>query len=216
MKKTTLVILTAGALLGIVVAPVLAASGDFLAKATEYYQKECQRRRNISRSIAMICYLFDKTGELDRAVNDLQNIVDGHVADINSLKDKKSILSVAAKRGANFRTSSTTPVPTGDKVNINCPVTCNLWVNYHVDTRNSQLSANPAGYYNFYSIFIDGVDQAVFNQASFPVPNVAIPLALNGLFPVSVGDHTIEIYAYTNGGELQSFESGLQVMGIEQ
>jgi hypothetical protein len=87
---------------------------------------------------------------------------------------------------------------------------------YYVDTRNTGTSIDPRGYFNIYNIHIDGIDQAVFTQASFPIANTAVPLSLNGAFPVTAGTHTVEVYAYVNGGTLQSHESGLQVMAVAQ
>jgi len=124
----------------------------------------------------------------------------------------KTILDVQQVRGANWENSDpTSNVATPDRVTINCPVACILWVNYDVDTRNTS-----APFQHIYLIYIDGVDQAVFNQATMTTPNSAIPLAVNGVFPVATGQHTVAIYARTYGGTLQSFESHLQVLAIEQ
>lgn len=224
MKMKKFLAIGALAIFSIFVFPVFAASADFLSRATEYYQRRCTRNPDrISRSDSMLCYLFDKVQELDIGLSNqsdilsnLQNDVATNSAGIDSLKSRKSIIDIAQVRGAQFNTSSTTPVPTPDSVNITCDVACLLWVDFYVDTRNSSPSANPAGNYNLYGVFVDGVNQAVFTQASFPVPHVAIPLSLNGVFPVSSGAHTVQIYAWTNGGQLQSFESALQVLAIEE
>lgn len=129
----------------------------------------------------------------------------------------KPILDVQSIRGAFFSTTSNTPVPTGNKVTLNCDITCIFWIDYYVDTRNSSnVGAPPSGYNNIYDVYVDGVDQAVFTQASFPVPNAAIPLSLSGVTCCHLGSHTVEIYVHTNGGELQSFESSLQVMAIKE
>ena len=211
--------------------PIFAASSTFFDKASQYYNKNCKKKiEKIDKSTAVICYVFDKVHELDTDISNveqeqanqaanidsLQNDVASNSADIVLLKNRKSIIDAESIRGSFFTTSSTTPVPTGNKVDITCDVSCLLLVNYYVDTRNTQASPNPTGYYNFYSIFIDGVNQAVFTQTSFPVPNVAIPLALNGTFVVSPGNHTVEIYAYVNGGTLESHESGLQALAVEE
>lgn len=124
----------------------------------------------------------------------------------------KTILDVQQVRGANWENSDPiNNVATPDQITINCPVACTLWVNYDVDTRNTS-----APFQHIYMIYVDGVDQAVFNQATMTVPNAAIPLAVNGVFPVAAGQHTVAIYARTYGGTLQSYESHLQVLAIEQ
>jgi hypothetical protein len=125
------------------------------------------------------------------------------------------IVDVASIRGSFFSTTSIyIPEPTGNQVTVECPETCLLLVGYYADTRNQEQATSPQGYYNFHSIFIDGVDQAVFASASFPVPGVSIPLALSGLFPVAAGTHTVEVYAYVNGGLLESHWSGMTVQAI--
>jgi len=124
----------------------------------------------------------------------------------------KHILDLQQVRGSFWEESDPiNNVATPDQVTVNCSNNCNLWVNYDVDTRNTG-----APFQHLYFIYVDGVDQAVFNQATMVTPNAAVPLAVNGVFPVSAGSHTVSIYVRTYGGILQQFESHLQVMAIEQ
>lgn len=124
----------------------------------------------------------------------------------------KHILDLQQVRGSLWENSDpTNNVATPDQVTINCTKACHLWVNYDVDTRNTS-----ATFQHLYFIYVDGADQAVFNQATMTVPNAAVPLAVNGVFPVAVGLHTVSIYARTYGGTLQQHESHLQVMAVEQ
>lgn len=212
---------------------VFAASSDFFERANEYYQRRCtEHPERLSRSRAFECYLFDKVQELNSAINNLgqeqasqaallgnlQTQVASNSADITALEGRKTILDYAQVRGANWETSTINiPVETPDHVTVNCPEACVLWVNFDVDTRNPNGSIAQSSWpQHLYHIYVDGVDQAVFNQASMIVANAAIPLAVNGVFPVSAGEHTVTIYAKTTGGTLQQFESHLQVLAIEQ
>lgn len=215
----------------IFVIPVFAVSADFIAKATEFYQRRCIRNPDrISREASMLCYLFDKASELDTAINNveqeqtnqatllgnLQTNVASNSADITALKGRKSIFDYAQVRGANWETSTiNTPIETPDHITVNCPEACILWVNFDVDTRNTN-GTNPGWPQHLYHIYVDGVNQAIFNQVSMIVANAAIPLAVNGVIPVSAGQHTVTIYALTTGGTLQQFESHLQVLAIKQ
>lgn len=56
--------------------PVFAASDTFKEKATEFYQRHCTRGRATS-IIAVLCYTFDKTGELNADLNKLAERVQG-------------------------------------------------------------------------------------------------------------------------------------------
>lgn len=228
-KSKVIGVLLTATVLSLLTATAYAASSDFLAKATEYYQRNCTGNLDrISRSTAILCYLSDKISELDAEIDiveqeqtnqaNLLNNVQSNVAinstDITILKGRKSIIDIAQVRGANWETgASDTNVETPDHVTVNCPEGCILWVNYDVDTRNPNGSIAQSSWpQHLYHIYVDGVDQAVFNQASMIVANAAIPLAVNGVFPVAAGEHTVTIYARTTGGTLQQFESHLQVL----
>ena len=98
----------------------------------------------------------------------------------------KAIYDYSAIRGSGLDIDApTTPLKTSDKVIVNCPQTCLLWVNYDVDTRNTQTPGIGTWYQHLYHIFIDDIDQAVYNQVSATVPNAAYPVSVNGLFPVN-------------------------------
>lgn len=150
------------------------------------------------------------------AISPFQELLNSHEERIKNLENQntsgKQILDYGQVRGSFWEnTDSVNNVATPDQVSVNCSKACILWVNYDVDTRNTS-----APFQHLYFIYVDGVDQAVFNQATMTVPNAAIPLAVNGVFPVAAGEHTVSIYARTYGGILQSFESHLQVLAIEQ
>ena len=129
--------------------------------------------------------------------------------------DEKSILDIQAVRGGVWETGFTEAnAPTPDIVTVNCKRDCILWVNYDVDTRNTLASNSSIGYQHLYFIYVDGVDQAIFNQATMKFSDAAVPLAVNGVIPVAAGQHTVQIYAKTYGGQLRQFESHLQVLAI--
>ena len=63
-------------LLFLILAPVVfAASSDFLARATEAYQRFCTRR-NVSLQNAISCYAFDKLSEIDELLGTLGSRLD--------------------------------------------------------------------------------------------------------------------------------------------
>lgn len=110
--------------------------------------------------------------------------------------------------------TTNTKVP--GEVTVNCSKACNLWVNYDVDTRNTQIPSPGSWYSHLYHIYIDNVDQAIYNQVGVTVPNAGYPVAVNGVIPASAGQHTVSIYVKVTGGHLQQFTSHLQVMAVEQ
>lgn len=74
MKRN--VLLFFGALTAFAVTvPVLAASTDFLAKAQQWHDKECTKKKpNLEKSL--LCYLFEKVREVDAQLSDLEEKVD--------------------------------------------------------------------------------------------------------------------------------------------
>ena len=128
------------------------------------------------------------------------------------------ILDIAQVRGSGAfpQPADNVNTPTPDFVIVHCSKPCLLWVNYDVDTRNTQIPSPGNWYQHLYHIFVDGVDQAVYNQVSLTVPNAAYPLAVNGVIPAETGDHEIRIYVKKTGGTLQQFTSYLQVLAIAQ
>ncbi len=128
----------------------------------------------------------------------------------------KVILDLEQVRGSLWETTSNTYVPTTNTVTVNCTENCSLWVNFDVDTRNTHTPSSALENFHLFSIFIDGNDQAVFNQVTATTANAAYPLAINGVFPVSAGNHTVTVYAKTTAGTMQNHESHLQVMAIAQ
>jgi hypothetical protein len=161
--------------------------------------------------------VFATVEQVQQMITDALSSLQARVTTLeNKSTSSKRVLEVKAVRGAFWENTNTIiNVETPDHVTINCSVNCLLWVNYDVDTRNTSAStATP--YQHLYFIYVDGVDQAVFNQATMIFPGGATPLAVNGTFPASAGSHTVSIYARSYGGTMQSFESHLQVMAIEQ
>ncbi len=129
----------------------------------------------------------------------------------------KPVFDLQQVRGAGLDIdASTTPLKTPGDVTVNCPSACTLWVNYDVDTRNTQSPGVGSWYQHLYMIYVDGVDQAVYNQVSAVTPNAAYPVAVNGVFPVSAGSHTVSVWVKVTGGHLQQFTSHLQTMAVQQ
>ncbi|MBI2028513.1 MAG: hypothetical protein HYT07_02775 [Candidatus Levybacteria bacterium] len=175
--------------------------------------------------------ISDAISNLSKDIDDLSNRVSQNEDDIEDLKtndatmsakieeienknlSNKIVFGIWSRRGSFFSTSITHPhsVKTPDEITANCPENCLLWVNYDVDTRNTV-----GGFQHLYHIYIDDIDQAVFNQTTMTTANAAVPLAVNGVFPVSAGNHTVSIYVQTYGGVLEQHESHLQVLAIEQ
>lgn len=186
----------------IFVAASIVFAASFHDEAEEFLNSQCSRSRR--GLIAVLCSFNDRLDNLETASHD------PHPAG-------KHILDIGQVRGAGLDIDApTSPIKTPGEVTVNCSEACTLWVNYDVDTRNTTISgAPPNGFNHLYHIFIDDVDQAVFNQVSASVPNAAYPLAVNGVFPVSAGVHTVSIYVKVTGGHLQQFTSHLQVLAIE-
>lgn len=129
----------------------------------------------------------------------------------------KAIFDFGQVRGSGLDIDApTTNTKVPGEITANCPQACILWVNYDVDTRNTQIPGTGQWYQHLYHIYIDDIDQAVYNQVSATVPNAAYPLAVNGVFPVTAGSHTISIYVKVTGGHLQQFTSHLQALAIKQ
>lgn len=211
-----------GFLLGLFLSPTIAtivfAASSFQLEADEYLNRICNKKKVVGTD-AVLCYFRDRLNSLESSdsaqnkdIADLQVKQASNSAEITDLKSRKAIVDIGQVRGSFWENSdSFNNVVTPDQVTVNCPKACNLWVNYDVDTRNTS-----APFQHLYMIYVDGVDQAVFNQATMTTPNAAIPLAVNGVFLASVGTHTVSIYARTYGGIMQSHESHLQVLAIEQ
>lgn len=134
-----------------------------------------------------------------------------------AVESGRKIVDFGQVRGSGLDIEApTTNMKVPGEITVNCPNGCHLWVNYDVDTRNTTTAgAPPNGFNHLYHIYIDGIDQAVYNQVSASVPNAAYPVAVNGVFPVSAGSHTVSIYVKVTGGHLQQFTSHLQVLAIE-
>lgn len=82
IKNKKLLIL-ALSLISLVFTPLaFAASSDFLARATEYYERNCKRNPSrISRETSIQCYLFDKVAELDQGLGNIDSRLDLTEAD---------------------------------------------------------------------------------------------------------------------------------------
>lgn len=197
---------------------IVFAVSAFQSEADKYLNRICNKRK-VTGEDSVLCYFRDRLNSLENSdanqnteLNILSTKEASDSADIVLLKTRKAILDLAQVRGSLWEdTDSVNNVATPDYVTVNCSKACFLWVSYDVDTRNTS-----APFQHLYMIYVDGVDQAVFNQATMTVPNAAVPLAVNGVFPVSAGEHSVSIYARTYGGTLQSHESHLQVLAIEQ
>ncbi len=218
IKRKYFVSILVTLLIALSIPTIIFASSSFQSEADKYLGKVCNKKK-VTGTDAVLCYFRDRLNTLENTdtnqnnqINTLNSKEASDSADIASLKSRKTILDLAQVRGAFWEdTDAVNNIQTPDQVTVNCSKACNLWVNYDVDTRNTS-----APFQHLYMIYVDGVDQAVFNQATTTTPNAAIPLAVNGVFPVSAGSHTVSIYARTYGGTLQSYESHLQVLAIEQ
>jgi len=127
----------------------------------------------------------------------------------------KSILATASVQGSIFTTTSATYTPMGMFVNISCPKKCLLWIDFYSSSKNLGPISGAQGNLNSYNLYLNGVDKSIFSQASLTTAEMAAPISLNALLPVSAGTHTIEIKTKTTGGTLQSDSSFLQVAGFE-
>ena len=146
----------------------------------------------------------------DLAIKDLSEKNEATVAASSTASDHK-ILTTTNAKGSSFTTTSTSYSPMAMFVNINCPVQCTLWIEFYTSSKN-----NSANNVNTYGVFLNGQDQSTYSQATIPVANGSVSIALNTSLSVAAGTHTVEIKTKTSGGTLQSDISSLQVMGIER
>lgn len=128
----------------------------------------------------------------------------------------RSILAFASTKGSGFTTSSVAYSPMGMYVNINCPKSCDLWINFYTSSKNSGTPSSAIGFINTYNIFLDNIDQSIYSQASYYTASSSVPISISATISVSAGIHTVDIRAKTTGGTLQSDSSALQVMAIER
>lgn len=212
----------------IVAFPVFAASADFLAKATEYYQRRCTRSpERISREDSMLCYLFDRVQELDIELNnqsDLLSIIQDDIATnsaaIDTLKDQphgKHVLDYAQYQSTEiWTTTAETDVATPSQIKLNCPVKCVLNINYWADNRTDNIQADPVPAQAHQIIYVDGVRTNNYSSAVFRVIGDPLMVSIGGLFPVDAGEHTIQIYAWQHYGTLDIREKVLTGVAFEQ
>lgn len=235
MSKKAIVIILILVPLTIFSTTVFASS--FQEKAEKYLNKVCNKKR--VRSVdSVLCFFRDLITDLDNRVDTLET-TGGHTGPTGPTGPQglmgnagatgptgpqgppgpvigKAIFDYGQVRGAGLDVDAPTiPTKVPGEVTVNCPEACILWVNYDVDTRNTQIPGSGQWYQHLYHIFIDDIDQAVYNQVSATVPNAAYPVAVNGVFPVSAGQHTVSIYVKVTGGHLQQFTSHLQVLAFE-
>lgn len=222
MNKRIVVAIGVSFLFLTVVFQVSAGGVRFADKVPIFDREVCQAKK-INLLGSVICYLIDKTNELSNSVHVLNSQVAANdatdatqSAQISQLEQKvniqqRRIVDIGQVRGSLWtNTNITTNVKTPDEVTVNCPNACHLWVNFDVDTRNTV-----GGFQHLYMIYVDAVDQAVFNQATMTTAHAAVPLAVNGVFPVGPGQHKVEIFARSYGGVMEQHESHLQVLAIE-
>ncbi len=159
--------------------------------------------------------MTQKQTNQETALASLEGTLKGQKTSSSQLNGKK-ILAVAKTQGSLFTTSSASYTPMGMYVTINCPISCNLWIDFFSSSKNQTAPPSAQGYVNTYGLFVDGSDKSIYSQASFPAAGSAAAIALNGSILASPGVHTIDIQAKTTGGTLESDSSFLQVMAIEQ
>ncbi len=161
--------------------------------------------------------LTDNQENVSNAIEDVRTYISTTSAKPTAvLPETKSILASANTKGSLFTTTFSSYTPMGMYVNIVCPKSCNLWINFYTSSQNLGNPTSAQGNLNTYGIFLDEADQSIYSQANFPVALLSIPISLNAVIPVSAGFHTIDIRAKTNGGTLQSNVSFLQVLAIEK
>ena len=144
------------------------------------------------------------------AIENLDTRVTANTSDIALLKERQ-ILAYGQYRGAGFTTTANTDVPTDAQVDIECPFACILFMNYVVDSRNNQTGAH-----NFYQLYLNGIALSFQNQASYGFPGQAIPISLTGIYPVSAGTHTVQVYAHPTAGQLEEHTKTLTVLAIRE
>lgn len=132
------------------------------------------------------------------------------------LPTTKSIISVVNTKGSLFTTSSINYTPMGMYVNVKCPKSCYLWINFFTSSQNTSTPVSAQGYIATYGIFLNESDQSTYSQASYPAASSYVPVSLNAVIPVGSGIYTVDIRTKTSGGTLQSNVSNLQVMTIER
>ena len=128
----------------------------------------------------------------------------------------KSIMAEAHTQGSLFTTTSTSYAPMGMYVNISCPKSCLLWINFYSSSKNLGTPASAQGYANTFGVFLDNSDQSIYSQATYYAASSSTPASINASIPVAPGVHTVDVRAKTTGGTLQSDSSFLQVMAIER
>lgn len=97
------------------VLPVFSASSYFLPQATKFYENYCSKKR-IPVTIAISCYLYDKTGELQIELDNLNSRVGNlesqdnqQTNEINELKQRIEALEATPTPSP---LPTTTPIPT--------------------------------------------------------------------------------------------------------
>lgn len=181
-------------------------------------------QENKTTTVSESVMTTDRLGKIENTISKLEDNVKDQESTIKELSEKiasssaesvdianKRILATIQTKGSTFSTASTAYTPMGIFVNINCPVSCILWINFYASSKND--SANNV---NTYGVFLNGQDQSTYSQATLPVASGSAPISLNTALTVNAGTHTVEIQAKTSGGTLRSDVSFLQVMAIEQ
>lgn len=147
------------------------------------------------------------------AIRDVEKYISDSAA---TTPTTKSIIAVASTKGSVFTTSSVNYTPMGMFVNVKCPKSCYLWINFYSSSQNTGSPASQQGYSNTYAVFLNEADQSIYSQANYSTSSSSIPIVLSTVLPVNAGIYTVDIRAKTSGGTLQSNVSSLQVMVIER
>lgn len=217
-------IIVAGFLCGLVLAVILItkpqvsflSSSEKNPQPTQVDVKSEPLKDKLQRIEDDLQVLSERDDKQASVVADLKTQIDNQSSSQMKLEDGKRILAVTSTQGGLFTTSSQSYSPMGMYVNIKCSVACYLWINFYSSSKNQTQPPGVPGYFNIYNAFIDGGDQNIFSQASFPAAGSAAPVSLNAAFATSAGIHTVDVRAKTTGGILESPASYLQVMAIEQ
>ncbi len=150
------------------------------------------------------------------AIRDVETYISTSAAQSAATPTTKSIIAVASTKGSAFTTGSVNYTPMGMFVNVKCPKSCYLWINFYSSSQNTGSPASQQGYSNTYAVFLNEADQSIYSQANYPTASSSIPIVLSTVLPVNAGIYTVDVRAKTSGGTLQSNVSSLQVMVIER
>lgn len=197
-----------------IISPSLSRNKNIAAESdTDIIRSLNSKVKSLENNMALLS--TEQNNQL-AAIRDVETYISTSSAQPITTPTTKPIIAVASTKGSAFSTSSVNYTPMGMFVNIKCPKSCYLWINFYSSSQNIGSPASQQGYSNTYAIFLNEADQSIYSQANYPTASSSIPIVLSTIIPVNAGIYTIDIRAKTSGGTLQSNVSSLQVMAIEK